>query len=127
MGLCLVLILVDILVSLFLGVMCKIYGQVHWPQFFVCQFAILLESLLLLSATLFFGVFCRPALTTLFSLSVWVLGHGINDLHYFSEKSQNPYLKNLGLGVARVFPNLEYFNFKEAVVYGDPINFCYKA
>jgi hypothetical protein len=29
----------------------------------------------------------------------------------------------MGLGISRIFPNLDYFNFKEAVIYGDPINF----
>jgi ABC-type transport system involved in multi-copper enzyme maturation permease subunit len=121
LGLGMVLVLVDVMISIFLAVMCKIYGQVHWPQFILCQGGILLESLFLLSVTLFFGVFSRPVLTSIFALSIWFLGHGINDLHFFSEKSKNPILKTMGLAVAQVFPNLEYFNFKEAVIYGDPI------
>lgn len=120
-GLGAVLVLVDVLISLFLAIMCRIYGEVHWHQFFISQVGILLESLLLLSISLFFGVFCRPALTILFSLSIWIVGHGINDLHYFSDKSRNGTLKVVGLAFSRVFPNLDYFNFKEAVVYGDPI------
>jgi len=120
-GLGAVLILVDILISAFLAVMCKYYGDVHWYQFFVSQGGILLESLLLLSISLFFGVFCRPTLTILFSLGAWIVGHGINDLHYFSNKSQNPTLKAAGLAFSKVFPNLDYFNFKEAVIYADPI------
>jgi len=120
-GLGSVLVLVDILISLFLALMCKVYGNVHWYQFFVSQLGILLESLLLLSISLFFGVFCRPTLTILFTLSAWMVGHGINDLHYFSEKSNNQAMKVVGLAISRIFPNLDYFNFKEAVIYGDPI------
>jgi Cu-processing system permease protein len=120
-GLGAVLILVDILISVFLALMCKIYGDVHWYQFFVSQLGILLESLLLLSVSLFFGVFCRPTLTILFSLSAWIVGHGINDLHYFTNKSLSLPIKTIGTAFSRVFPNLDYFNFKEAVIYGDPI------
>lgn len=122
LGLTLVLILVDVVISVFLAIMCKFFGQVYWYQFCVSQIGILLESLLLLSVSLFFGVFCRPALTIVFTLCVWLVGHGVNDLHYFSEKNRTPFLKVMGLGISRVFPNLNYFNFREAVIYGDPIS-----
>jgi len=122
LGLGLVIVLVDVLISLFLAMMCKAYGEVHWTQFAVSQLGVLLESLLLLSMSLFFGVFCRPTLTILFTLSAWMVGHGINDLHFFSDKAKNETLRFAGLAFSRIFPNLDYFNFKEAVIYGDPLN-----
>ncbi|MDZ4677826.1 MAG: ABC transporter permease subunit [Oligoflexia bacterium] len=121
LGLSCVILLVDVLVSLFLAFICSQYGQVFWTQFIISAFGVFAESLFLLSTAIFFGVFCRPVLTTLFTLSVWLVGHGVNDLHYFSEKSKNVVLKNFGLGFSRIFPNLENFNFKEAVLYGDAI------
>jgi Cu-processing system permease protein len=121
MGLGIVIVLVDLLISGFLALVCVYFGAVHWNQFLVSSLGVLLESLFLLSVSLFFGVFCRPILTTIFTLSVWLVGHGISDMHFFSEKSQSPVLRQLGTILARSFPNLDYFNFKEAVVYGDII------
>jgi Cu-processing system permease protein len=121
LGLACVILLVDILISTFLALVCSSYGEVNWSQFVIAEAGVFAESLFLLSSALFFGVFCRPVMTTLFTLSVWLVGHGVNDLHYFSEKSKNQILKTLGLGVSKIFPNLENFNFKEAALYGDQI------
>jgi Cu-processing system permease protein len=120
-GLGLVIVIVDIFISLFLAMVCSQFGVVHWNQFLVSSLGVLLESLFLLSVALFFGVFCRPILTTIFTLSVWLVGHGVNDMHFFSERSKSPLLKELGTTLAKIFPNLDYFNFKEAVVYGDAV------
>ncbi len=122
LGLGLVIILVDILISTVLALLIQNLGDVHWYQFIVAEIGALFESLFLLSVAIFFGVFCRPIMTTVFTLSIWVLGHGINDLHYFSQKSPNEIFKAIGLGISKFFPNLDYFNFKEAVIYGDAIS-----
>lgn len=121
LGLALVLVLVDLLISLFLVVVFSMYGQVHWVQFLISEVGVFLESLLLLSVSIFFGVFCRPTLTAIFTFSVWLIGHAVNDLYFFSQKSQSVLIKWTGTAIARVFPNLNYFDFKEAVVYGDVI------
>lgn len=120
-GLGIVLIIVDVGVSAFLSLICYRYGTVNWTPFVISQVGILLESLLLLAFALFFGTFARPTMTAIFTFFVWILGHGMNDLHYFSGRSTSGLTKVVGAGVSRVFPNLEYFNFREAVVYNDPI------
>ena len=120
-GLTSVLLLVDLLVSGFLALICHQYGEVHWPSFLISQVGVLFESMFLLSVVIFFGTFAKPVLTTIYSLGIWLVGHSINDLHYFSEKSNSPFLKNFGLAFSRIFPNLDYFNFREAALYGDPI------
>jgi len=121
LGLGAVVVLADVLVSLVLALVCSFYGVIHWQQFIAAQGGILMESFFLLSLTIFFGVFARPTLTTIFVLAIWVAGHGVNDIHYFSEKSRSEVLKSAGLAFTRVFPNLDLFNFKEAVIYGDAI------
>lgn len=120
-GLGTVLIIVDAAISIFLSVICYFYGEVHWLPFFVSQAGILLESLLLLAFALFFGTFARPTLTAIFTFFMWVLGHGMNDLNFFSSKSPSEFTKWFGAAFTRVFPNLEYFDFREAVIYNDPI------
>ena len=120
-GLTTVLILVDLLVSAFLALVCKQFGEVHWPQFIVSQAGVLLESMVLLSVVIFFGTFAKPVLTTIYSMGIWLVGHSINDLQYFSQKSSSVFMKNFGSVFSRIFPNLALFNFREAALYGDPI------
>ena len=52
-GLTIVLIVTDLLISGLLGFILHFFGKVFWYQFFICQAGILLESLLLLSFTIF--------------------------------------------------------------------------
>jgi Cu-processing system permease protein len=121
LGLAWVLLIVDILISLFLAMICLFFGKLNLGPFIVSELGVLAESLLLLSMTLFFGVFCRPILTTLFTLCMWLLGHGTDDLYFFANKSHNTVLHYIGIFASRVIPNLNAFTFKEAVVYGDVI------
>lgn len=123
LGLGTVILTVDILVSGFLGLICLNFGQVDWIAFVWAQVGVLLESFLLVAMALFFGVFCRPTLTTIFTLSFWIIGHTVGDIAYFSSKSESSFTQSLGGIISRIFPDLSVFNFREAVVYGDSIPF----
>ncbi len=91
--------------------------------FFIAIFGVLLESLVLLSFTLFFGSFSRPIMTVMFSVSVLLLGHWVDSLPYFISKSSNEAFKSLGKVITKVVPNLEMFNWRTAPIYGDVIPF----
>jgi Cu-processing system permease protein len=121
LGLAFVLLVVDILISLFLVGICIFFGKLNFTPFIFTQIGILEESFILLAMTLFFGVFCRPILTTVFTLCVWVLGHTVDDLYFFSSKSKDPIFNHLGRFIAKILPNFNSLTFKEAVTYGDVI------
>lgn len=121
LGLGFVLLLMDVLISSVLAVIFKLYGEVHWYQFVICQVMVTFESLLILCFAVFFGVFSKPVMTVIFTLCCWLIGRGIPDLYFFSQKSQSPLLKSLGYWISSLFPNLILFDFKTHVVYGDPI------
>ncbi|MCC6277470.1 MAG: ABC transporter permease [Oligoflexia bacterium] len=121
-GMAAILLLVDILISTFLAALCVAMGTFNPQQLFISQLGVMAESLLLLAIVVFLGVFVRPILTTIFALSLWLIGHGVNDIWYFSQKSQSDLLKFVGKWFSKVFPNLEYFNFKAAVVHGEVIS-----
>ncbi|MBK9293197.1 MAG: hypothetical protein IPM57_01940 [Oligoflexia bacterium] len=69
-----------------------------------------------------FGVFCKPVLTVLFSISTWIIGHFMSDLHFFSQKSKIEIYKRFGDIFSKYFLNLERLNFREAVIYQDAIS-----
>lgn len=123
LGLTFVLILLNIFLSLVLFFVCFKFSFFNFKNFFYSQFGTFLESQILLSLAMFFGVFCKPILTVLFSISTWVIGHFMSDLHFFSQKSQIEIYKKFGYYFSRYFLNLEKFNFREAVIYQDPVSF----
>ncbi len=89
--------------------------------FFIALFGILLEAMVLLSFTLFFGSFARPIMTVMFAVSVLLLGHWVDSLPYFMSKSSNETFKVLGKVITKIVPNLEMFNWRTAPIYGDAI------
>ncbi len=91
--------------------------------FFIAIYGVLLEAMVLLSLTLFFGSFSRPIMTVIFVVSVFFLGHWVDSLPYFIEKSTSQAFKVVGKVVMKVVPNLEMFNWRTAPIYGDPIPF----
>jgi hypothetical protein len=84
---------------------------------------VLMESCILLALTLFFGVFSSPFLTVSFCLGVFIIGHWLDDLRFFAEKSDSQQLKAISTLVRAVIPDLERFNWRALVTYGDFISF----
>jgi ABC-type transport system involved in multi-copper enzyme maturation permease subunit len=122
LGLVSIIILVDVIISVFLALLCKRYGVFHFQQFLISQMGIVFESLILLALVIFFGVLARPVLTTLFALGCWVICHALNDIWFFSQNSSSDFTRFMGKALSEVLPNFEYFNFKEAVLHGDVIS-----
>ena len=89
--------------------------------FIVGAWGIFLEALILLAITLLFGIFVRPVLTVSCSLGLFLIGHWINNLTHFSQKSPSSGFKLFGDLVSAALPNLESFNWRSLVTYQDPI------
>ncbi len=82
---------------------------------------ICLEASVLLAITLLFGVITKPFLTVACSVGVFLIGHWVSSLIYFSERSGDSSFRALGKFVSYGFPNLERFNFRSWAVYQDSI------
>lgn len=91
------------------------------PQFFVGLYGVLLEAAILLSFTIFFGSFSSPMLAVSFSIGVFLIGHWLNSLKYFADKSSSVVFKNFATVVQSCLPNLEFFNWRSLYVYNDAI------
>lgn len=122
LGLTAILTLMNFALSGILFLICRNYEFFKIKTFAVAQMGTYFESLVILSVAIFFGVFCRPMLTVLFTFSTWIIGHAMLDLDYFSKKSDNEVFHWFGSFFSKYFINLSRFDFKEAVIYNDPIN-----
>ncbi len=82
---------------------------------------VLFESLVLLGITLFFSSFTTPMMTVVFSASLFLIGHWLGSLRFFAEKSQSLEFSVMSQVVTAIVPDLENFNWREYVIYADPI------
>ncbi len=78
---------------------------------------IYLELLFLTAFSILFSSFSTPALSALFTLSIYVIGHMSNDLYRFGQKAETEWIREGSRVLYYVLPNLEYFNIKNQVVH----------
>lgn len=115
--------LVLVLTSLIAGLAIVLLAVVSFLElkiefnFLIAVIGIWFEALLLLSISLFFGSFARPTMTVVFAGSFFLIGHWVDSLKFFVEKSESAGFKILGTVITKVFPNLEVLNWRAAPVY----------
>ena len=88
---------------------------------FYALLGFLFESLLLLAFVLFFSSFVSNFLVLFYCLCLFIVGHFLESLFYFIDKSSGALSIFLYQGI-RFFPNLEKINWKSAVVYQDSLS-----
>lgn len=81
-----------------------------------------LESSLLLAFVLFFSAYVNSFLVLFYCLSLFIIGHFLDSLFYFTKKSPD-FFNFIISQIVRFLPNLEKVNWKSAVVYQDVIPF----
>ncbi|MCB0362470.1 MAG: ABC transporter permease [Bdellovibrionales bacterium] len=102
------------LVFFFLGVSINL-------EFLTALFGILLESLVLLGVTIFFGSFATPMMVVAFSIGIFTIGHWLSDLAFFAQKSRSLTFDLFSEVIAFLLPNLEKFNWRSAVSYHERV------
>lgn len=117
MGLMGVILCVDLGLALILALILAGIDFEFSINFGVAMFGVLIEALLLVSLTLFYGTFAKPFMTVVFSAASFLLGHWISSLDFFVEKSQSEGFRIVGGMLMRAVPNLEAFNWRSAPVY----------
>ena len=88
---------------------------------------LLAESLVLLGVTILFSMITKPLLVVCFSIGVFLIGHWQGSLEYFAQKDEGGSLKMVSWLVGHFLPNLERVNWKDLVLYDQPIEFVAKA
>lgn len=81
----------------------------------------LLEVMIMISIILLFSSASSPALSTIFGILVYLIGHASMDIKLFVQQTGNPAIKLLADIFYYFLPNLENFNIRLELVYGLPI------
>lgn len=89
--------------------------------FWVGVYGILLEACVLLSVALFFGSFASPMFSVSFTVGAFLMGHWVESLKFFANRSTSEEFKMFGKAVSLVIPNFEFFNWRTLFIYSDPI------
>lgn len=79
---------------------------------------IFIELILITAVAILFSCFSTPILSSLFSLSFFLIGHFSWGLETLIQKTKSAPLKLFVQGLYILLPDLENFNFKTEVVYG---------
>jgi len=95
-------------------------GQITW-KFFVSIVFIFLELCLITSVALLFSCFSTPILSSIFTLSFYLIGHLSWGLETLIKKMKPGITQFFTQVVYTLLPDLENFNFKTEVVHNLPI------
>lgn len=83
---------------------------------------LLTESMILLGLTILFSMITAPLLVVAFSVCVFLIGHWHASLEFFANKGDNAVLSPVAWFVKYFTPDLERVNWKDLVLYDQPIN-----
>lgn len=94
--------------------------KIEW-EMFIAIFFIFLELCLITSVALLFSCFSTPILSSLFSISFYIIGHSAWGLETLIKKVKPGFGKTLAQILYHLLPDLENFNFKTEIVHHLPI------
>lgn len=82
---------------------------------------ILMELMVITGIAVLFSAFSTPALSAIFTLSLFAIGRLLNDLRLFGEQYAGPLAREVIRGLYYLLPNLARFNVSAEVVHGLPL------
>jgi ABC-type transport system involved in multi-copper enzyme maturation permease subunit len=121
LGLLLTLFVMLALMALIFLVLLLLYNYPVGGSFFIAILFIFLELCLITAVAMLFSCFSTPILSTLFSLSFYLIGHISWGLETLLNKIPQGGVKTLARFLYVFLPDLENFNFKTEVVHHLPI------
>ncbi len=90
--------------------------------FFIGLYGVLLEAMILLAYSLLFSSFTRPIMVVSCTAGVFFIGHWLNDLKFFAERSDSIVFQQFESVIKYLIPNFEKFNWRSLVIYNDSVS-----
>jgi ABC-type transport system involved in multi-copper enzyme maturation permease subunit len=120
LGLCATLAVTTAIMALVLFAVHKgyRYGGKAEAGILVSACGIYMELVVLTCVASLFSTFTTPVLSAMFTLSIFLIGHISRDLLFFGSRTKSEILHWTAQALYYALPNLEYFNWKNDVVYG---------
>ncbi len=81
-----------------------------------------MELLIIIAISILFSSFSTPILSSIFTIIIYLIGHVIWTFNEFKYKLINPMEKFFAYLLYYMFPNLEKFNIREALVLNEPLS-----
>jgi ABC-type transport system involved in multi-copper enzyme maturation permease subunit len=91
------------------------------PALLLAALLAYVELLILTAAAVLFSTFTTPILSTIFTLSLFVMGRLSEDLIQFAAQFGGPTLRAMARAMALVLPNLARLNIGDVAVHGLPL------
>jgi len=114
------LVMLILMILIFLILLFLHTARVEW-SLFAAGYSLMLELCLITAVAMFFSCFTTPILSTLYSLSFYLIGHLSWGLETLIQKIQPGPEKVLARLLYAFLPDLENFNFKTEIVHHLPI------
>lgn len=109
-GIVILITVINFFLSLgLLGLLNKWEWSLHMFQVVL---SIWLEALVVLSFVFLFSVILRPVLSVMIGVMVFLVGHWLEDMTYFAQKTKDEGLMMLSTVLKWCFPNFYRFNWK---------------
>jgi Cu-processing system permease protein len=119
--------LMGVIASILFGlglILTVLFVLVGWEvklAFVISLIGVFYEAMIMLALTVFWGVFLSPFLTVSAAISLFLIGHWVATLSGFLEKQEYSAVVGFWKALLIALPDLERFNWREAVVYGDQV------
>lgn len=120
LGLSVLLFVVTFVFFVFLTICSGYFGSFQYLGVGTASFGYWIESLFFISLTLFLSQFLSAVVAVFCGLSLFLVGHWFETLQNFSENHSG--LSSLYHFLSWVFPNLEKWNWRSLVLYGDSLS-----
>lgn len=127
LGLTMVIVTMIAGLAFVLGLVFLGLGKPVDARFAIVLLGLLAESLVLLGVTILFSMITKPLLVVCFSIGIFLIGHWQGSLEFFAQKDEVGSIKAVSWFVSHMLPNLERVNWKDLVLYEQPIEFVAKA
>jgi ABC-type transport system involved in multi-copper enzyme maturation permease subunit len=114
-------IMLSVMTAIFIIIILLHSGTISW-KFFASLGFVFLELCLITSVALFFSCFSTPILSSIFSLSFYLIGHLSWGMETLIKKINPGITKTLIQVLYTLLPDLENFNFRTEVVHNLPIS-----
>ncbi|MEO0289656.1 MAG: ABC transporter permease subunit [candidate division WOR-3 bacterium] len=116
----LVLILINIIgMSIFHQILIFLTDGKFDLKIFIALYPFIFEISIIISILIFFSTFTGVIFSAFMGFIFYVIGHLIESLKLFSEISKSLFLKIISYFLYYFLPNLEHFNIKNNIVYGE--------
>ncbi len=115
------LIMIVIMSVVFFGLV-FLHGSKFELNFLIAILLIFIELIIITAISILFSSFTTPILSSVFTFSLFLIGHFVQNFKFFIVKVKTPIGKILIKILYYILPNLEKFNIKTEVVHNLPLN-----